>query len=59
MHEQLPRVVRDATEIPIDDERGVLAIFRSRMFSVETRDLRVADFYTLDGRYSQVHRHQR
>ncbi|GAA4908192.1 hypothetical protein [Streptomonospora salina] len=59
MHEQLPRVIRDATALHDPDDRGVLTIYRSSMFSINTRNLRFADFTTLDGRWSQVHRQLR
>lgn len=59
MHAQLPRVVRDARALHNPDNRGVLTIYRASMFSVTTRDARCADFTTVDGRWSQVHRQLR
>jgi hypothetical protein len=49
-------VRRDADAWSTDADLGVLTIYRTPVFSVQTRCLVVADFRTDDGAYSQVHR---
>ncbi|WP_159944787.1 MULTISPECIES: hypothetical protein [unclassified Nocardiopsis] len=59
MHQQLPNLERDVTGHVIPRTPGVLKILANHRFSIDTRDLRFADFTTMDGRYSQVHRQLR
>lgn len=51
------RAIRhDATTPSTDTDLGVLTIYRTPFFSIDTRNVVVADFRTGDGAYSQVHR---
>jgi RNase P/RNase MRP subunit p29 len=59
MHDQLPTIEGDVTGNVIPETPGVLKLLKNSRFSVITRDVRVADFTTLDGLYSQVHRQLR
>jgi hypothetical protein len=59
MHSQLPVIERNVTSDVVPRTPGVLKILARHRWSLDSRDLRFADFTTLDGRYSQVHRQLR
>ncbi|TMR89492.1 hypothetical protein [Nonomuraea basaltis] len=47
-------VHRNRTEPLEDDEHGVLRIIQRGRFSITTRDMVHAEFYTVGGKYGQV-----